>query len=258
MNIELIRETDASHLNSIINDPSVYPFVRRVEDAPIDLSSLLADKRHVALMGQYGGCVFVQHQPGLYEAFAQVLDSHRGPWALEMSRKAARWMFTHTDAVEIMARCPKGNLGARSLALAVGATPEFVARHGWDQAGEIIPAMIFSLKIQDWMKRDSSLIAIGAAFWQSLGMELARVGKSLPLGGDQVHDRYIGAAVEMIRNGQFQKGLVFYNRFAALAHLPALRVDGLDPVTIVIGDVMLEMHGKSFFAVPDFGSSAVH
>jgi len=30
------------------------------------------------------------------------------------------WLFTHTDAMEVVARCPKGNLAAKALARAVG------------------------------------------------------------------------------------------------------------------------------------------
>lgn len=258
MNIDLARVSDAGRLNAIINDPSVYPLVRGAAEGPLDLGPVIADPRHVALMAEHGGCVFIQHQPGIFEVHTQILPVGRGAWAVAMVRQALYWMFTRTDAVEIWTRCPKGNLGARALARAVGGAFEFTAQRGWIQDGAVIQADIFALRIQDWMKTASGLVEVGEWFHESLKREFERTGRPEETHPDDgVHDRYVGLAVEMIRNGQPYKGAIFYNRFAAMAGYEKVRILSVDPVVVDIRNAILEVHGKNFFLVSQ-GSTSVH
>jgi len=84
--MQIERITDAARLNAVVNDPSVYPWVRGTAEGPLDLGGIIADPRHVALMGAHGGCLFVHHQPGIFEAHTQVLESGRGPGQPAASR----------------------------------------------------------------------------------------------------------------------------------------------------------------------------
>jgi hypothetical protein len=254
--MQIERITDAARLNAVVNDPSVYPWVRGTAEGPLDLGGIIADPRHVALMGAHGGCLFVHHQPGIFECHTQVLESGRGPWTLDMVRSALHWMFTRTDAVEIWTRCPKGNLGARALARAIGGQLEFMTPRGWVMDGAIIPASIFSLRIQDWMRDAAGLVDVGKWFHRCLDREFARAGRADDVhGDDEIHDRYVGAAVEMIRGGQPYKGAVFYNRFADMAGYERVKILGTDPVVVDIRNAVLEVHGQNFFLVSSSGSS---
>jgi hypothetical protein len=252
------RVFDGEKINRIVNDPSVYPWVRGVCEGPLDLGPLLADKRHVCLVGEFGGCLFTQQSPGIYEVHSQFLPQGRGEHAIKVVREALHWMFTRTDAVEIWTRCPKGNLAARALARAIGGREEMTVARGWVQDGKIIPAAIFSMTVQEWMKTSPDLVEIGAWFHAKLEDEFKLAGYSEPVHDDDPnHNRYVGAAVEMIRGGQPSKGVIFYNRFALMAGYAPISVVGFDPVMINIRDATLEMHGKNFF-VSDIHPHTVH
>lgn len=242
------RIFDGEKINRIVNDPSVYPWVKGACEGPLDLGPLLQDKRHVCLMGEYGGCLFVQQSPGIYEAHSQCLEKGRGEWMVNTVREALHWMFTRTDAVEIWTRCPKGNLAARALARAIHGREEMVVQRGWVQNGQIIPATIFSLTIQEWMKTAPGLVEIGEWYHAKLEDEYRFAGHEEPIHDeDENHNRYVGAAVEMIRGGQPHKGELFYNRFAVMGGYEPIKIVGVDPIQISIRDATLEMHGKNFF-----------
>lgn len=252
------RVFDGEKINRIVNDPSVYPWVRGPCEGPLDLGPLLQDRRHVCLMGELGGCLFTQQSPGIYEVHSQFLPKGRGEWAMNVVREALHWMFTRTDAVEIWTRCPRGNLGARVLAKAIGGREEITVPRGWVQDGKVIPATIYSLTIQEWMKTAPGLEEIGNWFHHKLEEEYRIAGYAEPVHEDDPgHNRYVGAAVEMIRGGQPLKGEIFYNRFAAMSGYQPIKIVNTDPVQIDIRDAVLEMHGKNFF-VSSLSSHTVH
>jgi len=250
------RIFDGERINRIVNDPSVYPWVRGICEGPLDLGPLLRDSRHVCLMDEFGGCLFTQQQPGIYEAHTQILPQGRGAWAMRMVREALHYIFTRTDAVEIWTRCPKGNLGARALARAIGGREEMIVSQGWVQDGKIIPATIYSLTIQEWMKTAPDLVEVGRWFHRRIEEELRFLGFEEPFHeDDENHNRFVGASVEMVRGGQPHKAAIFYNRVAAMDGKLPIRVVSLDPVVIDIGQVCLEVHGKNFFAITPAGAT---
>lgn len=244
------RIFDGEKINRVVNDPSVYPWVKGICEGPLDLGPLLKDPRHVCLMNAHGGCLFTQESAGIYQVHTQFLPEGRGAKAIEAVHEALHWMFTRTDAVEIWTRCPKGNLGARALARAIGGRQEMVVKQGWVHDGNLIPAAIFSLTIQEWMKTAPGLVEVGQWFHERLEEEWKVIGFVEPSHeNDETHNRFVGACVEMIRNGQPHKGAIFYNRVAAMEGKLPIRVVGVDPVVIDIGHVCLEVHGKNFFAI---------
>jgi hypothetical protein len=254
------RIFDGEKLNRVVNDPSVYPWVRGACEGPLDLGPVLKDHRHVCLMDEHGGCLFTQHSPGLYEVHSQWLPQGRGANAVTTAQEAGHWMFTRTDALEIFTRCPKGNLAARALARAIGGREEMVLKQGWIQDGKIIPATIFSLTIQQWIKIAPGLVDVGRWFHKNLEEELKLIDFQEPFHeDDESHNRAVGACVEMIRGGQPHKGAVFYNRSASMEGKHPIRILGLDPVVIDIGQqICLEVHGQNFFAINHDVSSTVH
>lgn len=234
------REFSPRNINAILNHPSVYPWVNGAVSGDLDISPVLADPRHVALFGEHGGVIFIHHQGGLYEAHTQVLPEGRGKWTVDMVNEALAWMFTHTDAVEIMTRVPEGNRAAKGLAIAIHGKYEFTNPRGWIKDGKSIPAEIYALRIQDWMRFAPSLPAHGRWFHERLTAEYARLGRKDDIHpDDETHDRYVGASVAMILGGQPHKAVIFYNRWAIMADYVPIRLLDTNPIAIDIADAIV-------------------
>jgi hypothetical protein len=243
------RETHAHDINRIVNHPAVYPQIRAYTMGRIDYGPAIANPANVMLMGEHGGVLFVRHQPGVYETHTQVLPEGRGKWTLSMVRAALHWMFTRTDAVEIMTRVPRGNLGALALVRAIGGVHEFTNPRGWVQDGDPVPAAVYALRIQDWARKAPGLQERGKWFHDQLVSEYARLGvtKHEQHDDDDVHDRYVGLAAEMMMGGQPIKGAIFYNRWAVMADYQPISIVSLSPLTVDIRDAILCVRENSFW-----------
>lgn len=242
------REHHAKRINRIVNDPSVYPWVCGRHEGELDLTPVIADPNNVLLMGQHGGVLFIQLQPGLYEAHSQCLEEGRGKWMVSFVTAAIHWMMTRTECFELMTRCPRGNLGARALARAVGGKFEFTNPRGWTRDGKTIPADIFSITIQDWMRTAPGLVERGHWFHERLEAEYRKLGRTIaPREDYPVHDRYLGAACEMFLGNQAPKSCILFNRWARLADYAPIAICSMRPVAIDIEDAILVVKDTDFY-----------
>lgn len=243
----ITRDRNAERLNKIVNDPSVYRWVKGAHTDALDLSEVVSDNRNILLMGAFGGIMFIELQAGLYEAHTQVLREGRGEWALSMTRAALHWMFTRSPAIEIMTKVPKGNIAAKALARAVGGRFEFRAENAWVMNGTPVSAEIWTLTLQEWAKQALGLVERGQWFHERLDDEFARLGITEPNhDDDEVHDRYVGLAAEMIFGEQTGKAQVFYNRWARMAGYEPITVSPGSPVFVDIGSALLSIGTDNF------------
>lgn len=245
------RVYDAQWANRVSNDPSVYPFVRGLTKGPLDMTRVAADRRHVLLTGEHGFQLYALQPSGLFEAHTCVLPSGRGAWTLAFVQACLHWMFTRTFAVEIFTRVPQGNLGARALVRAIHGTYEATQQNGWVKDLDPIPADMFSLNLPAWARTAPGLVERGHWFHERLEAEYARHGCAdpLPHPDDETHDRYAGLAAEMFLNGQPQKAVTVYNRWASIADYAPVRIVSGDPLTIDIVDAVLVIpQDGQFFA----------
>jgi hypothetical protein len=256
MQVDIQRHTEAAHLNSILNHPEVHASVA-YDDKPLDLTPVMESPNVIALYGEHGGQVYHRLQPGLFEAHSAFKPEGRGEWALAATNATLKWIFTRTEAVEIVTRVPAGNVAAKALAKSIGGVHDCTLPHGWVKDGAPIPADVFSLTIQGWMKSAPTLAERGKWFHARLDAEFDRLGISEPPHDDCiVHDRYVGAACEMMFGGQPDKACVFYNRVGALAGWHPIAVANYDPLVVNIGSAILVMCGDDFFVVPPQKSAA--
>lgn len=242
------RQYHPHSINRIVNHPAIYPFVCGYTTGRIDVGPAIADTRNVLLMGEHGGVMFKQHQPALYEAHTQVVPEGRGSWAVSMVRAAGHWMFTRSDCMEIVTRCPHGNLAALALAKRVGCKRWFTNPQGWVIDRDPVPAEIYRMSIQDWLDSAPGLVERGQWFRRRLGEEFRRHGQELPAWpGLDEYDRQIGGAVEMMLGGQAMKAQVFFNRFAGMAGWQPITVVSSDPLTINTGYALLIFRDTDFW-----------
>lgn len=229
------RQHHALFINRLANDPSIYPWVRGWIVGKIDLTAAAANPANVVLAGEFGATIWMMHQPGLFEVHSFALPAGRGAWMLSFFRACEHIMFTRSNAVELLTRIPKGNIAARALARALGWTFEFRNEKGWIKDLDPIPADIYGLRLQDWARTAPGLEERGHWFHERLEEEFKRHGKTeAPHPDDVTHDRYVGLCMEMMLSGMPDKGVVFYNRWAALSDYQQIAIAGYDPLLVEI------------------------
>ena len=136
----------------------------------------------------------------------------------------------------------------RQLAEAIGAIFEFTNPRGWIMEGEFVPADIYRLTIQDWMRDAPGLPERGHWFHQKLSAEYARHGRTEPNHpDDDVHDRYVGTAAEMLMGGQPDKAVIFYDRWAAMSGYAPISITSYRPITVDIRDALIVVRPDDFW-----------
>ncbi len=244
---QIERKHDAIFVNAVANHPDVAPFVRGYLLGKMDFGEAVKDPNTVFLAGEHGVMIFHQHQPGLWECHTMVKPSGRGFWTLKFVRACLFWVFTKTNAIEIMTRVPKGNIPALALVRAIKGVYEFMNRRGWVMDNDLIPAEIYSMHVQNWIRDADGLRERGAWFHARLEKEMARFGSKPEHQSDPEQNRHVGAACEMIFGGQPHKGVVFYNRYAAMNDLTQASLIGVSPVSVDIGIGVLVMRDGDFW-----------
>ncbi len=242
------RRFDAIFINRIANHPEVAPFVRGYLLGKMDFAEAVTDRNNMFLTSEHGAMIFNCLQPGLFEAHTMVLPQGRGLWTLRFVRACLFWMFTRTNAMEIMTRVPKGNVPAMALVRSIKGVYEFTNRRGWVMDNDPVPADIYSMHAQSWIRDAEGLRERGEWFHAKLTMELSRLG-SVASAGQSVamRDRHIGAACEMVFGGQPHKGIIFYNRFAAMNDLHPASLIGINPISIDLGFGVIVMRDNDFW-----------
>lgn len=239
------RSYDAVRLNEILNDPIVRRDVADQIEGALDLADAIADTRNILLMGAHGCCLFYYVMDCLYEVHTQILSSGRGEWACDFVQDCAEWMFTHSDALELITRVPVTHLGARALTKSVGATLEFTRNDCCIFRGAHIPVEIYSLRLQDWMAKATYLAPYGECFHDHLNAEAGRIGISAPPHAeDENHNQYVGACLKMFFGGQIQKAVVFYNRWAVAARHATISLEEVNPPVIKFDIGFLKINGE--------------
>ncbi len=238
----LTRARDAAFANVVLNHQVIYPWLCGSKTEPLDVSDVCADPQHVVLTGEHGVAIFVKLDIGLYEMHTAVLPEGRGRWALEAGREALEYMFCRTDAVEILTKCPHGNLAAKAGARMLGMTHDFTTRPLWRYGKRVVPIDVYALRIQEWIGRADRMIVEG----HSVHRLLLENGVEVDHGDDADHERYVGATWMMLRNGQIAKGVHFYYRWAVMAGYRPITVIGENPVRLNIGKAIARFDGDAW------------
>lgn len=237
--VDVWRDVDASHINGIINHPEVRPHVADSSLGEIDLSKQVENPNNFVLSGEYGAFLLSRIMPGVFEVHTQVLPEARGDWAKHFVFAGTHWMFTHTDAFEIVTRVPAGNAGARALALLAGMRKEFSGDHPMRYLDQDVPFDVYSFRLQDWAAHAPGLVETGHWLHHRFHEEERRLGliegtpeaeeathglKITPHADMAGHNRYVGLVYHMSRGGQLAKGVNMYNRWALASHRPVDRL----------------------------------
>lgn len=248
----MIRTFDATLLNSVVNHPDVRPWLGGTGE--IDLSEVIADPANITLETEHGGYILARHPylHGVYEAHSQFLPEGRGEEAAAARDEGFRWLFTHTDCVEVITRVPSINRAALAYTKQSGFLPTFVQDGAFVQDDERHDLHFFSLPLIRWAMLDSQTILDGRAFHEQLEAAKATAGSERVTHADcDAHDRIVGAAMAMIKAGNTHKALAFYNGWSTVTGYEPLQLLSLNPPVLDVQDaiVTLQNGALSFLKV---------
>jgi len=234
----ITRTMDATFLNTVANHPDVRPYIGE-GDTPLDLGPILANPANYALVTDGGGWLLQPIIGGSYELHTLFLAEARGKSYFRAAKEALRWMFTRTDALEVLTKCPDDNPGARMAATLMGFRERFHRDDAW-APGVGISYQVFTL--DDWISRDAVIAKEGQAFHEAMEAAKAAAGSTLPVHpDDEAHDRVVGACVLMVKAGMTQKAVGVFNRWSVFAgYMP---IQALSPTTIATGDAIVQVDG---------------
>ncbi|WP_375450615.1 hypothetical protein [uncultured Devosia sp.] len=242
----IARHFDADRLNRIANHPDVRPWVAGGTQ-PLDLAPVVANTANVVLLNTHGGCLFERVGPGVYEVHTLFEPDGRGEAAIEAVKSALHWMFTRTDCVELQTKVPDGNKGALGLVRAIHGTKQFHRANVWPAPTGMVGVGFYCLTISDWAGTCDETMEAGHWFHEKLEAAKVAAGAESPVhDDDDAHDRYVGATVEMMLNGQSDKALWFYNRWARFAGYALIQQIAANPLTIDIQDAVLAVLPNDF------------
>lgn len=236
------RTTDATALNLVANHPDVRPYLGHPESPdPLDLTPLVENPANITIEADGGGWLLQAILPAVYELHTLFLPEARGKPYFRQAREAMRLVFTTTDALEILTKCPDDNPGARMAATLAGFRERFRREHVWNIGTTAECGVSYqAFTIDDWIARDGEIKRVGHEFHETLETEKRARGSELAVHpDDEAHDRAVGAAYLMAKHGQMAKGVGVYNRWAAFAGYVAVRM--LSPSILDIADAVLEV-----------------
>ena len=222
--VDIWRTFDPIPINEIMNHPDVRPWLSD-EPGYVDMAWKMARQDIVTvLMGDHGAFTAYKLLPGVYEFHTQILPEGRGKWAREFAEAGLLWMFTKTDAYELLTRVPENHRGALFAARAMGLRQDFVDHNQFQYQGEMVSSLIHSIRIQDWAAAAPAIEAAGQMLHEKIdeiGTNSGVIGTIWPETHEDcpAHNRYLGAAYHCALGGQLGKGVLLYNRWLLASHV---------------------------------------
>ncbi len=235
------RSLDPGPFNAIFNDPDVRPWMGYGTE-PKDLAGVVRNVENYCFLtpNHDGGYICANLQPGLYVAHTLALPSARGRPMLKLMREGFEYMFTATDAVEIVTTCPDGNEAGARWAEIAGFRETFRREGHFPMAGKLVGASYRSLAYADWVLMHEPNRKRGQAFHE----QLHGANPALALHADDlVHDAFVGATILGCQQGNIAKSVSLFNRWAAQAGYMQTAILSERPPVVDTGDAILGLIG---------------
>jgi hypothetical protein len=204
----------------------------------MDLTKVVEDPSNICLLTPEGdgGYLVVRLDPGLYEAHSLALPKARGLPMLRLMREGFAYLFTATDATEVVTLVPDGNPAADQWAKLAGFRETFRREDVFPLMDRLVGASYRSLGYADWVLRHRPNRDAGEAFHELLHAASPDLATHPH---DPVHDAFVGATIAGCKAGNTMKAVALFNRWAAQAGYQRATVISLYPPVIHTGDAVL-------------------
>jgi hypothetical protein len=228
------RTTDAARVAAVFNHPEVRPWAGKPDAGPLDFSDFLANLDNVALATDHACFLFKRDEPGRYELHTGIVPEGRGAAVIPAASAAFRWMFVHTDCVELVTQIAGSNRPADLMARRAGFKPIFTRKGGAEDGSDLTG---FVLSLAFWPSLDPTLAEEGHALHVALEAAKEAAGSTAPVHpDDDAHDRAVGLSCLMAKAGNTAKAVWAYNRWARLAGYRQAQILPPPPPVLDIGD----------------------
>lgn len=231
------RTVDATAFNVIANHPAVRPWTGG--DGVADLTAIISELSNIALIGEAGGFVGVNHGAGRYEVHSLFNPARPKQAAIYAMRDAMAYMFTSTPCVELLTKVPVDNLAAKGLSRLAGFTLQFESLSAWNTESQKMTAF-YSLPIEKWALLSRESKRMGA--WFHAMLDTIRTDEQHAAHPDDaVHDAMVGAAIGMLQAGLVWKAVSCYNRWALWTGYETLVVESECPLVVSFDQLRIEI-----------------
>jgi hypothetical protein len=193
-------------LESIANDPRIFPYISCKGQERIDLSGVW--HKCIGFEFDGGGWVADRLDANRYEVHTLFLP--KSPNVRENAQIAFRYLFCNVDALEVVTKVPDDLPHALKLALDVGFTVKFKRDNAWHRDTHSVGMTYLSLTVDEWAINSQAMQDLGHEFHEELGEHQTH-------DEDPIHDRYVGLGVACALAGQPEKGVWLYNKWARFA-----------------------------------------
>lgn len=133
----IVPETTAHVINYLVNHESIKPWVCGQIEGVLDVTPLIQNSDNYFFTDEVGGCGFIKLSPGRFELHSFCLPEARGKWTKDRFAEVRDWMFSHTDATEIVTMVPHNNLMARGAARMCKFTKYAKLENAWPYNGKV-------------------------------------------------------------------------------------------------------------------------
>lgn len=233
------RSFDPTPFNTIGNDPDVRPWL--AGQAPIDATALVTDLANFCFLTEDRAGAYIYHrkQPGLYEVHSLAVPCGRGRSMLKARTESLRFMFTATDALEIVTVVPDGNRTAGVWAAHAGFREVFRREDAVWIVDGLRGASYRTLTYAEWVMHDLFNREVGRQVHEELHRHVPD-----DHGDDPAHDAFVGATFLGIHEGNGGKATATYNRWAAHAGYLPITTLSLNPPLLDIGSAVVQITSR--------------
>lgn len=239
MTARLASPADNALLHSIVGHPALREGNTPDNGQPFDPAAYTAHPTNFALIVE-GGCFVARCvEAGAYVIHTNFLPEARGANALRESRSALEFAFLATPAEVLYTMAPAYALPTVWFAHQMGFIDTYRRANAWLSKGHAYDLQHMQLDLDDWLQASKPCSAAGAEFHALLGERVNHAH-------DSMHDSYVGAAVLMLANGQTDKAVRTYGRWARTCGYEPIAVHSREPLVIDVGTHLAHVDGTSY------------
>lgn len=228
------------------DNPAIAAIVERLRDAvmpddaqPFDPALYTQHPTNFALMVE-GGCFLARCvEAGAYVIHTNFLPESRGASAIRESRSALEFAFLATPAEALYTMAPAHVLPTVWFAHQMGFIDTYRRANAWLSKGQAHDLQYMQLDMDDWLQASKPCIRAGEEFHALLGDDATHAH-------DPMHDGYVGAAVLMLANGQTDKAVRIYGRWARTCGYEPIAIHMRDPLVMDLGSHLAHVDGTSY------------